>query len=57
MSADRKFRSRGCPVKFFDQGNLLPGITGNPEEEIGAFYENYDKMKKAPDLFPRYPIA
>jgi hypothetical protein len=41
----------------FDRGNLFPCFTGNSEEEIGAFYEKYEKYKKAPDLFPRYPIA
>jgi hypothetical protein len=39
---------------IFDQGNLLPGLTWVSEEEIGAFDE---KIKKAPDLFPRYPMA
>jgi hypothetical protein len=27
----------------FDRGNLLLGLTGNPEEEIEAFYEKYEK--------------
>jgi hypothetical protein len=31
-----------------DRGNLLPGLTGNPEEEIKAFYEKYENMKKSP---------
>ena len=32
----------------FDQGNLLPGLTGNSEEEIEAFYEKYEKYEKKP---------
>ena len=32
----------------FDQGNLLPGLTRISEEEIGAFYEKYEKYGKSP---------
>jgi hypothetical protein len=27
----------------FDQGNLLPGLTGSSEEEIGAFFGKNEK--------------
>jgi hypothetical protein len=32
----------------FEPGNLLPGLTGNSEEEIEAFSEKYEKTKKSP---------
>ena len=32
----------------FGRGNLLPGLTGNSEEEIEAFYEKYEKYEKRP---------
>jgi len=32
----------------FDQRNLLPGLTGNSEEEIKAFYGKYEKSEKSP---------
>jgi hypothetical protein len=52
-SDDSKFDAEVVRASF-DQGSLLPGRTWNSEEEIEAFDA---KMKKAPDLFPRYPIA
>ena len=27
----------------FNRGNLLPGLRGNSEEEIEAYYEKYEK--------------
>jgi hypothetical protein len=32
----------------FNQSNLLLGLTGSSEEEIGAFYEKYEKYEKKP---------
>jgi hypothetical protein len=32
----------------FEHGNLLPGLTGNLEEEIEAFSKKYEKTKKSP---------
>ncbi|MCJ7818570.1 MAG: hypothetical protein MUP25_01975 [Syntrophales bacterium] len=55
-SDERKFDAEVVWAGF-DRGILLPGLTGSSEEEMGAFYEKYEEMKKGPDLFPRYSMA